>query len=315
MFLLINYLMSVWKRRQAPAVAGGSQSFGGTATVELSGAGGAVAAYSRPAARPAVNHGWLGLLAHQARYDLLASIRNPRARFFTIVFPLILLVIFTGVFGHGTTHVDGVKIDLSRYFVPGIMALSIITAAYGGLVIGVSQARAAGIFKRRRGTPVPSSVLIGGQVLATLATTLVMSAVMLVIARVAYGVGFAGPSLLAIAVAVVVGTLTFSCLGYAVAGAIGSPDSAQPVVQATMMPLYFISGVWIPTQSLPHGLRVAADVFPVEHLAALLHSASVHSSFTAAVSATDLLVLAAWGVAAAALAVSRFSWLPLAKAA
>jgi hypothetical protein len=43
------------------------------------------------------------LLAHQVRYDVRASLRNPRARFFTFFFPVVLLVIFTGVFGHGTT--------------------------------------------------------------------------------------------------------------------------------------------------------------------------------------------------------------------
>lgn len=41
-----------------------------------------------------------------------------------------------------------------------------------------------------------------------------------------------------------------------------------------------------------------------------LHLASIHSSFGGSLSATDLIVLAAWGVGAAALAAWRFSWLP-----
>jgi hypothetical protein len=53
----------------------------------------------------------------------------------------------------------------------------------------------------------------------------------------------------------------------------------------------------------------------VEHLANGLHAASIHSSFGAAISVTDLLVLAAWGVGAAALAAWRFSWLPSAATA
>jgi ABC-type polysaccharide/polyol phosphate export permease len=77
-----------------------------------------------------------------------------------------------------------------------------------------------------------------------------------------------------------------------------------------MMPLWFISGVLIPTASISGTLKSIAAVFPVEHLANSLHLASVNSSFASSISATDLLVLAAWGLAAAAFAAWRFSWLP-----
>ena len=53
-----------------------------------------------------------------------------------------------------------------------------------------------------------------------------------------------------------------------------------------------------------------AEIFPVEHLAAAIHLASVHATFGAAVAPGDLLVLAAWGVGAAIFAARRFSWLP-----
>jgi ABC-2 type transporter len=71
-----------------------------------------------------------------------------------------------------------------------------------------------------------------------------------------------------VAVTAIVGAVTFCCLGYALSTAIRSADSAQPMVQAIMLPLYFISGVFIPNVSLPRWLRDAARVFRVEHLAA-----------------------------------------------
>ena len=40
--------------------------------------------------------------------------------------------------------------------------------------------------------------------------------------------------------------MSFCCLGYALASVIGSADSAQPVTQVVMLPLYFISGVFVP---------------------------------------------------------------------
>jgi hypothetical protein len=47
------------------------------------------------------------LVAHQLRYDLLVNWRNPQSRFFTIVLPVIFLVLLTSLFGNGTTHVNG----------------------------------------------------------------------------------------------------------------------------------------------------------------------------------------------------------------
>ncbi len=267
----------------------------------------------RPRTRgPAAGRGIIALIAHQAGFDLRASFRNPRARFFTFLFPVLLLVILAGVFGNGTTTIAGVRVQLSRFYVGGILAMSVITAAYAMLVVSVAGARESGVLKRRRATPVPPAVLIAGQLLATLVTVAIMTTLLLVIARAAYSVSLPVAAVVATIVAAIVGTATFACLGYAVAGLIGSADAAQPIVQATMMPLYFISGIWIPNANLGSGLRHVASFFPVAHLAAALHTASVSTSLSAAVSGRDLLVLAVWAVAAGTFAARRFQWLPAA---
>jgi len=140
---------------------------------------------------------------------------------------------------------------------------------------------------------------------------MVTSAFLLVVAAVGWGVTFGAGALLAVALSAIVGALAFSCIGYAVAGLVGSPDATQPIVQLTLLPLFFISGVWIPTSSLSSTLQTIASWFPVEHLAATLHQASVHPSFSGAFGPGDLVVLAAWGIGAALFAARRFSWLPL----
>jgi ABC-2 type transport system permease protein len=260
--------------------------------------------------RSAASRGPVALLAHQVRFDVLASLRNPRARFFTFFFPIVLLVIFTGVFGHGTTTIDGTRVKLSRFYVPGILAMSTVVASYANLVISIATLRESGVLKRRRATPVAPALLIAGQALATVVVVAVMGTLLLVIGKLAYGVGMAPAALAAIACTTIVATLSFACVGYAVSGLIGSPDAAQPVVQASTLPLWFISGVFIPTSNLSSSLRTVGSLFPVAHLSSGLQQASVHSSFSGALSASDLLVLLAWGLAAAAFAAWRFSWLP-----
>jgi ABC-2 type transport system permease protein len=305
MFFLIPYLLRKWRERQA-AKAGAP------------GDPAAAAAAPRPSAAPrpdrvgrsAAARGPLALLLHQVRYDLRASLRNPRARFFTFFFPILLLVVFNGVFGSGMTIVDGKAVSLKVFYVPGILAMSVVVAAYAGLVISISTLRETGVLKRRRATPVPPALLIAGQALSTVVITVVMATILLVIAKLVYGVGIAPASLGAVACAVILGTITFSCVAYAVSGLIGSPEAAQPIVQATMLPLWFISGVFIPDHNLSGALLTIGKIFPVEHLANILHLASVNSTFAGAISGTDLLVLAAWAVGTALFAAWRFSWLP-----
>ena len=298
MYYLSKRLIRMWRARQAQRakpIAAADAVFSGT---------------PREDTRSAASRGPLALLLHEAIYDLKISMRNPRARFMGIFFPIVLLVVFIGVFGDHHTLVDGHWVSLKVFYVPGILAMAIVVNAYASLVILISGLRENGVLKRRRATPVPAVVLVGGTALATVVTTAVTAAVLLVIAKLLYGVGIAGPALAAIALITLIGTVAFACIGYAVSGMIGSQDAAQPTVQMTMLPLWFISGVFIPIASLSRGLKDLADVFPVQHLANSLHLASVHTSFGSSISATDMLVLAAWAIGAAAFCAWRFSWLP-----
>ena len=93
---------------------------------------------------------------------------------------------------------------------------------------------------------------------------------------------------------------------------IRTEDSAQPIIQATVLPLYFISGVFIPRSQLSSTLRDIADVFPVSHLNSGLFKAFDPSTKGSGVAPHDLLILAIWAVAGLAVALWRFSWSPLA---
>jgi ABC-2 type transport system permease protein len=304
MYFLLKWLLRAWRRRRAGSGPPQARSVGNAP----------VPAPERRMPSPA-SRGMVALLSHQVRYDMIVTLRNPRARFFTFFFPIVLLVILAGVFGHQHTVIDGARVKLDRFYVPGILAMSLVVASYGNLVISISNLRETGVLKRRRATPVEPALLIAGQAAATLVTVVSMSAILLIVGWLAYGIGFSAGALAALACTVVVGTLACACIGYAVSGLIGNPDAAQPIVQASTLPLWFISGVFIPNSNLNATLRHIADVFPVEHLTSSFQHAALRGSFSAAISGTDLLVLAAWGVAALVLAAYRFSWLPSAATA
>src|SRR5579875_3557989 len=118
MYFLIKRLIRMWRARQAqraalqPAPAAATAGFSGT---------------PREDGRSAASRGPLALLLHETLYDLKISARSPRARFMGFFFPIVLLVVFNGVFGDGHTTVDHVRVSLKVFYVPGILTLSIVT--------------------------------------------------------------------------------------------------------------------------------------------------------------------------------------------
>jgi ABC-2 type transport system permease protein len=267
---------------------------------------------ARTVRRP-VGDGPVRLVLHQARYDLLAFLRNTQARFFTLALPVIFMVIFVGVFGNDVIGAHHVK--AATYYVPGLSALAIIASSFVNLVIAVTTQRETGILKRRRATPVPAWVLIAGRTLTAMAISLVVMAVLLVVGRVAFGVHLPTTAIPGVLLTAILGSVTFCILGYAISTLISDADAAQPAVQAITLPLYFISGVFIPNVQLPRWLGRIGEVFPVQHLADGLHHAfnpAVHGS---GIVASDLAVLALWTAAGLIFALRRFTWSPTAVAA
>jgi ABC-2 type transport system permease protein len=196
------------------------------------------------------------------------------------------------------------------YYVPGIMTLGILSAAFNNLVISITAARESGIYKRRRATPVAAPVLIAARALTSVVVALAMAAVLLAIGWAGYGADVPGRTAGALVVDIVVGAAAFCCLGFALASVIHDADAAQPVTQAVTLPLLFISGVFIPTSTMPHWLVDIAGIFPVRRLAGALLTAYNPHTTGAGFSGLDLLIVAAWGAAGLVVAIRRFSWVP-----
>jgi len=248
------------------------------------------------------------LLASQFRADLRIFWRNPQYRYFTVALPIVFLVIFEAIF-KGNTLVDGRPMKLTTYYVPGIMTLGIISASFVNLTVAVVQQRESGVLKRARATPVPAGTVIVSRAALSVVVALAMSALLLAIGRVLYGVRLPGGELLGLTLAVIVGAASFCCLGFAFSTRIGAADAAAPAANLAVLPLYFISGVFVPESQIPPLLRAIANAFPIRHLAQALLDPFVHSGH-AGVAAGHLAIVAAWGLAGLALAARRFAWSP-----
>lgn len=250
----------------------------------------------------------LRLVAHQFRYDQKAFWRNPAAVFFTVAFPVILLLIFATVFGDQTIDVRG-GIETTAYYVPAIITVAVISATMQSLAMTLVIAREDGRLKRGRGTPMPAWVFIAGRVGNSIVVALLMLALIAAIGRVLYGVAIPWSQLPEIVAVLAVGSAAFCCLGIALTAAIPSQDAAAPIVNALLLPLYFLSGVFIPEDELPSGVVSFANHFPVRDFFEAFFDAYVPGG-SGGVDWGNLAVVAIWGVVGLLLAIRFFRWTP-----
>ena len=250
------------------------------------------------------------LALRQIKYDNRAFWRNPPAAFFTFVFPLMFLVIFNAVFGNSEFEVAGGTTRTSTFYVPAIVALSVISACYTSIAIGISFSRDQGLLKRTRGTPLPSWAFLFSRIAHTTLVAFLLVAIVTVAGIFFYDVDAPTNTLPAFLVTLAIGAATFCSLGLAVTTVIPNADASPAIVNAIALPLLFISDVFIPMQDAPAWLTNFAAVFPIQHFSQALQTAFNPFETGAGFEPARLGIMAAWMVGGLVVAVRFFSWEP-----
>lgn len=254
----------------------------------------------------------LRLALHQFRYDQRSFWRNPASIFFTVALPLLFLVIFNVIFGGNDLEELG-GISASSYYVPAIITLAVISATLQSLAMALTFDRESGFLKRGRGTPMPSWVFFAGRVGNAVVVSVLLVVCVIAIGRVFYGVEIPWDRLGLVAVTLAVGAASFCCLGIALTAAIPNEDAAAAITNAAVLPLYFLSGVFVPESEIPDGVLSVADYFPVRHFFEAFYEAFDPAGSAGSFDWSNLLVVGAWGVAGLLLALRFFRWTPRAS--
>jgi ABC-2 type transport system permease protein len=249
------------------------------------------------------------LTVAQVRYANKVFWRNPASAFFIFAFPLMFLVIFTALLGHGTVHVSATRVvNTSTYYVAAMASFGLISACYTNIAISVSFQRDQGILKRINGTPLPKSVYLGARMLHALIVGVLLVVITAAFGRLLYSASVpSGVTLLRFLVMLLVGSASFCALGFAITPVIPNADASPAIVNATILPLLFLSGVFIPLGSnSPAWILWIARIFPVWHFARGMQAGFLGTAFNW----TDVLIVAAWGLGGLLLSVRFFSWEP-----
>ena len=126
------------------------------------------------------------LVVRQTRYQILYFLRIPVALFFTILLPVVMLVLFNALFGDNTITTAAGEWPTRQFYTGGLAAYTAVSATYSNLGNMVPIRRDEGILKRWRSTPLPTWVYIAGLVLSSIVIAVVSVVLMLAMGVVFY---------------------------------------------------------------------------------------------------------------------------------
>jgi ABC-type multidrug transport system permease subunit len=238
----------------------------------------------------------------QVGYALLQLRQDSSSVFFAVVFPVLLLALFPVLMGGAE------RAEAAATMLPAMMTYGLAVTAYATLPAPIAQARERGALMRLAGTPMPRWAYLAGRVIGALAATSLTALALLAVATLGYGVPVDAARLPALVVAFLLGVACFAALGLAVLTLVRGAQAVVAVTLGTLLPLCFISDVFVVGVRMPQPLATIADVLPLRHTVHALRAAldpglAGGTGFAWA----DLGVLAAW-TAAALLVTRRLSW-------
>ena len=236
--------------------------------------------------------------------EMKLFLREPLATFFTLAFPVLLLLLFGSIFGNvPAAESDGFGfVDMA---VPAYAALVIATSALLALSTTLASYRERGVLHRLQATPLHPVTLLAAEVIVHFVMTTLGIALLVAIGRIVFGLRCAG----SVPVLLVVFTFccaTFFAIGFVLASVAPTVRSAQAIGMAIFYPMIFLSGAALPRGLLPDGVQRVAMVLPLTHVVTLLQSVWMGERWSAHLGETGLLV--GFAAAAVAFSVRAFRW-------
>jgi ABC-2 type transport system permease protein len=249
----------------------------------------------------------LALLVSQTRYQNKIFFRNPTAAFFTLFFPLMIFLVFSLIFGND--YIEELGVSLAQYFGPAMAVFAAVSASYTNIAVITAYQRDEGILKRIRGTPLPSGIYLGGKILSAAFIAAISVVIMMAVGVVFYGIQIYASTIGAAVVTFFIGVGCFAALGLLVAGLVNTGEAATAVTNATLLPLAFVSGVFIvPSDSAPAWLDTVANIFPLKHFVVPFTDAFNPTYTGSAWQWNHLGYMLLWGAVALVLGIRFFKW-------
>jgi ABC transporter DrrB family efflux protein len=195
------------------------------------------------------------------RRNLLVWMRVPAYIMFTVIQPVMFVLLFRYVFGGAIpVNTPGGYVN---FLLPGIIGQTAAFATFG-TAIALAQELQKGVIDRLKSMPMARSAVLAGRLVADTAR---MFVTIVIVIGVGYAVGFRFQNGAGLAVAMVVLATVFGlaicCIAAFTGLAIGDEESVQAFGLVWLFPLTFLSSAFVPISTMPGWLQAFANNQPV----------------------------------------------------
>ncbi|MFL6137832.1 MAG: ABC transporter permease [Frankiaceae bacterium] len=242
------------------------------------------------------------MLRRQTATELGLTLRRGESVLLTLVIPLGLLATFTLLPIVAAADVGRGTAARAGFFVPGVVALAVMSTAFTGQAIATGYERQYGVLKLLGATPLPRWVLLTAKTAAVCAVEILQVALVLLLG-VALGWRAHGSAAGVLAL-VVLGTAAFSGLGLLMAGTLRA-EVTLAAANLVWFALLVLGGVLFPVTYFGATAGRLLEALPMAALADALRAVLRDG---AAPPPHDLATLAGWGVGGLAVAAALFRW-------
>ncbi|MCU1514387.1 MAG: transporter [Microbacteriaceae bacterium] len=224
----------------------------------------------------------------RARYETKVYFRQGDTIFFTFLFPVVMLTIFSVAFsssGNFGTNPDGTGgVDAAAFYLPGMIAAGLLLSGVQNLAVDIAVERGDGTLKRLGGTPLPVISYFIGKMGQVFATSLAQVVLLLLVSHFAFGVALPTEASKwgTFVWIYLLGITTSAVLGIALSRIPRTGKSATAVIIPIVLVLQFISGVYLSFTQLPTWLQNVASIFPLKWMAQGMRSVFLPDNFSSA---------------------------------
>jgi ABC-2 type transport system permease protein len=216
-------------------------------------------------------------------YEVRTYFRQGDSVFFTFLFPLVFLTIFSVAFSNANFGRDaaGNVVTAADYYLPAMLAAGLLLSGLQNMAVDIAGEKSDGTLKRLGGSPLPVFSYFIGKIGQVLVTGILQAALLIVVAAIAFGVTLPSDPAkwLTFAWVFLLGVTTCSVLGIALSALPRTGKSATAVIIPITLILQFISGVYLQFNILPTWLQNFAGIFPLKWLAQGMRSVFLPDSF------------------------------------
>jgi ABC-2 type transport system permease protein/oleandomycin transport system permease protein len=198
------------------------------------------------------------------RRNLIVWMRVPAYIVFTVIQPVMFVLMFRYVFGGAIpVKVPGGYVN---FLMPGILGQTAAFASFG-TAIALAQELKKGVIDRLRSMPMARSAVLAGRLVADTGR---MTVTIVIVLAVGYAVGFrftngVGPAILMVLLAIVFG-VAICCISAFTGLAIGDEESVQAFGLIWLFPVTFLSSAFVPISTMPGWLQAFANNQPVTYV-------------------------------------------------